>query len=133
MATEKQRRRRAKEKRHAYDLVEIDEEGNETVISASDVRPNEPSKSKPKPRNKPAPRSLRGTIQPPSWPRVAKRGLLIAPVFFVLVLLLGGDNVTIVSAAINAIFLLLIFVPFSYFLDSFVWRRHMKSQSSAKR
>ena len=38
MANQKQRRRRAKEKRHQYDLVEIDGEGNETVLSASDVK-----------------------------------------------------------------------------------------------
>jgi hypothetical protein len=126
VATEKQRRRRAKEKRHAYDLVEIDAEGNETVISASEVRSDEPRKAKPRERS--ASRTLRGTAQPPSWPKVVKRGLLISPIFFVLVLLLGGKNVTIVGALINAIFLLLVFVPFSYFLDSFVWRRHEKSR-----
>ena len=38
MATQKQRRKRAKEKRHAYDLVEIDSEGNETVLSAGAIK-----------------------------------------------------------------------------------------------
>ena len=39
MANRKQRRRREKEKRHAYDLVEIDEEGNETVVRSTEVLP----------------------------------------------------------------------------------------------
>ena len=43
MANQKQRRRRAKEKRHQYDLVQIDEEGNETVLSASDVKAEAPA------------------------------------------------------------------------------------------
>ena len=38
MANQKQRRRRAKEKRHAYELVEIDSEGNETVLTASTLK-----------------------------------------------------------------------------------------------
>ena len=44
MATQKQRRKRAKEKRHAYDLVEIDAEGNETVLSASELKTEAPAK-----------------------------------------------------------------------------------------
>ena len=44
MATQKQRRRRAKEKRHAYDLVEIDAEGNETVLSPSELKEQPPAK-----------------------------------------------------------------------------------------
>ena len=47
MASQKQRRKRAKEKRHAYDLVEIDGEGNETVLTASDLKVEGPSASKP--------------------------------------------------------------------------------------
>src|SRR5262245_37876222 len=50
VANQKQRRRRAKEKRHAYDLVEIDSEGNETVLRASEVKredaPRDASKGK---------------------------------------------------------------------------------------
>ena len=38
MATQKQKRKRAKEKRHAYDLVEIDSDGNETVLSSSTLK-----------------------------------------------------------------------------------------------
>src|SRR6476660_7659921 len=40
MATQKQRRRRAKEKRHDYDLVYIDEDGVEQPVE----RPDEPRK-----------------------------------------------------------------------------------------
>ena len=58
MANQKQRRRRAKEKRHEYDLVEIDEEGNETVLSASEVKSETPDEA--------ARRSLRRARRKPS-------------------------------------------------------------------
>ena len=48
MATQKQRRKRAKEKRHQYDLVEIDAEGNETVLSSSGLKSEAPSTPRPK-------------------------------------------------------------------------------------
>ena len=52
MANQKQRRRRAKEKRHQYDLVEIDGEGNETVLSASDVKSEAPERQAKKPASR---------------------------------------------------------------------------------
>lgn len=127
MATEKQRRRRAKEKRHEYDLVEIDAEGNETVITASELRTDEPKQSKG--GRKPAKKSGRRVPQPPSWNKVFKRAALFGPVFFVVVLLLG--QASIASALINAAFLMLVFVPFSYFLDGLVWRQYVKRNPSA--
>lgn len=127
MANEKQRRRRAKEKRHAYDLVEIDAEGNETVITASELRADEPKQSKGK--SKPAAKRGRRVPQPPSWNKVFKRAALFGPVFFVVVLLLG--QASIASALINAAFLMLVFVPFSYFLDGLVWRQYVKRNPSA--
>jgi hypothetical protein len=125
MATQKQRRRRAKEKRHAYDLVEIDAEGNETVLSASDLKSEDAPKSAARKsdgrataKSKPA----RGTPQPPSWARVLKRGAIFAPIFFATVLLLAGDRLSFTGAVVQTVFLLAIFVPFSYFMDRLVWR-----------
>jgi hypothetical protein len=134
MATEKQRRRRAKGKRHVYDLVEIDAEGNETVVSASEVRGGTDSKPKPKQTGQKRSRWAGArTPQPPSWNRVLKRTVWVVPAFFLLLLVLGGNQITIVGAAIQAIFLLLIFVPFSYFLDGFVWRQHVKRTTSTSK
>ncbi len=128
MANQKQRRRRAKEKRHQYDLVEIDEEGNETVLTASEVKSEAPTRS---PTKKPSGRGAsskppRGTPQPPTWTRVLKRGAIFGPIFLAVVLLLGGDRMSFQGAVVQTLFLLAIFVPFSYFMDRLVWRSHEK-------
>ena len=128
MANQKQRRRRAKEKRHQYDLVQIDEEGHETVLSASDVKAETPATRSTKPRGSrgTSGRSPRGTPQPPNWRKVLKRGAIFAPIFLAVVLLLGGDRMTFPGAVVQTLFLLAIFVPFSYFMDRLVWRSHEK-------
>jgi hypothetical protein len=134
VATQKQRRKRAKEKRHAYDLVEIDSEGNETVLSASDVKAEAPAKTPAKNRD-PGDRTSkrgRGSPQPPTWGRVLKRGAIFAPIFLVTVMLLGGDRMTITGAVVQTIFLVAVFVPFSYFMDRLVWRSHEKRLARAK-
>jgi hypothetical protein len=127
VANQKQRRRRAKEKRHAYDLVEIDSEGNETVLSASEVKkedePRDTTRSKVR-GNAPA-KGGRGP-QPPTWPRVLKRGALFAPIFLATVLLLGGGRLSLAGAIVQTFFLLAVFVPFSYFMDRLVWRSQQK-------
>ena len=140
MATQKQRRRRAKEKRHEYDLVEIDGEGNETVLTARELKVE--SASKPSGAKAPSKRRAgatasnarpaRGTPQPPSWRRVAKRSALFAPIFLATVLLVSGNKLSFAGAVVNAIFLLAFFVPVSYFMDRFVWRSYQKRQSRSK-
>jgi hypothetical protein len=128
VATQKQRRRRAKEKRHAYDLVEIDAEGNETVLTASELKteaaPGDAKQGKPSRQSAPA-KASRGA-QPPTWPRVLKRGALFAPIFLATVMLLGGGRLTLAGAVVQTIFLLAVFIPFSYFMDRMVWRSHQK-------
>lgn len=130
MANQKQRRRRAKEKRHAYELVEIDEEGNETVLSAgalkSESSPKPAGKQQSKARESGPARRGRGAPQPPNWTRVLKRGALFAPIFLATVLLLGGGRLTFMGAVVQTIFLLAVFVPFSYFMDRVLWRSHQK-------
>ncbi len=131
MANQKQRRRRAKEKRHEYDLVEIDEEGNETVLSASELESSSPRAAKPGRADQSAKPSRKGP-QPPSWQKVTKRGLMFAPIFLATVLLLGGGKLNFVGAVIQTILLLGVFVPFSYLMDRLVWRSHEKRLAKAK-
>jgi len=72
--------------------------------------------------------------QPPSWRRVIKRGAIFAPLFLATLLLLGhGRHVNYVSAVGQALVLLALFIPFSYFLDSMLWRQYQKKtgQSTA--
>jgi len=128
VANQKQRRKRAKEKRHAYDLVEIDSEGNETVLSASAVKPEPSTRDAKRDRSRQSgPAKVgRGGPQPPAWPRVLKRGAIFAPIFLATVLLLGGGKLTFAGAIVQTFFLLAVFVPFSYFMDRMVWRSHQK-------
>ena len=128
MASQKQRRKRAKEKRHAYDLVEIDAEGNETVLSAGELKTETAAKptTKTAARSGSKGRSARGGPQPPNWSRVLKRGALFAPIFLATVMLLGRGRLTLAGAIVQTIFLLAIFIPFSYFMDRVMWRQQQK-------
>jgi ferric-dicitrate binding protein FerR (iron transport regulator) len=116
MPTRKQRRRRAKEQRHEY--VWEDAEGNELE---PDELPARRTESK-------APRAARASgrqAQHPSWPRTLKRALVFAPIMFVTVMLLSND-LTLASQITQTAFIVAIFVPFSYFLDSVFWRSYQK-------
>jgi hypothetical protein len=125
VATRKQRRRREKEHRHEY--VWQDSEGNE--LDPSDVRSRgNGSQSKP----------ARGAgggggrqLQPPSWRRTIKRGLIFAPIFLGVVLLLNGDQ-GLAFAVVNMLFLLAVFVPFSYLIDKLMWRSFQKRAARAE-
>jgi hypothetical protein len=127
MATQKQRKRRAKEKRHDYELVYVDEEGVERPVEREES-PRKPvgrgSKAAGTKGQKTATAGKGGragrTAQPPSWNKVLKRGAIFAPIFFATVMLLGG------GAFVQASLLLAVFIPFSYFMDRVVWRQQQK-------
>jgi hypothetical protein len=115
MPNRKQRRRRAKELRHEY--VWEDEEGNE-------LEPDEA-------RRQDDPRSRRSSArsgrepQPPSWRRTLKRGVVFAPVMFVVVMLLSND-LPLSDQIIQTSLIVGIFIPFSYLLDSVLWRSYKR-------
>ncbi|MDQ3672141.1 MAG: hypothetical protein M3364_06860 [Actinomycetota bacterium] len=119
MPTRKQRRRRAKEHRHEY--VWEDAEGNELDPEEIPVRKAE------SPRPSASPRSAR-EVQPPSWRRTLKRGLVFAPIMFVTVMLLSSD-LPLGSQLIQTAFIVAIFIPFSYFLDGVMWRSFKKREA----
>jgi hypothetical protein len=119
--TKKQRRRRAKGRRHEYEYVYVDDEGREVDV---DDEP-EPSAAKPARREetKTSRRSASGrTVQPPSWRRVGKRALIFAPLLFLTVTLLASDDATLAFNVGQTVFLLLVFLPFSYVMDSMTYR-----------
>jgi hypothetical protein len=122
VATKKQRRRREKEQRHDYEVVYVDEEGHEVEVEP------EPS-ARPTSRGKSAKRGASGrqrTLDPPSWRRSIRRGLIFAPLFLGMILLLNGRGQSLAFSVINTIVLLLVFVPFSYFLDRVFYRTYQK-------
>jgi hypothetical protein len=129
MPTRKQRRRQAKNKRHEYEYVYVDEDGNEVDVAEDDVRAEHTASRNG--RAKPNPRAGQGVrVQPPSWGRVAKRGLIFAPLMFITVMLTSADA-TVLQQALTALWLMAIFLPFSYFMDSFMYKRYVKRTGAA--
>jgi hypothetical protein len=128
VTTRKQRRRRQKERRHEYEYVYVDEEGEEVEVDPEEIE--EPPA--PRPKAKPSPKqdgsaTFRGgrEVPPPSWRRVAKRGLIFAPFMFLTLLLLDqGRSYDLL--VINTVVLLAFFLPFSYVLDTLMYRVYVR-------
>jgi hypothetical protein len=125
MATKKQRRRREKLQRHEYEYVVDTEEGEEVVEAPRPARPGG-EKGKSMPAGAVVDRRGR-VIPPPSWQRVFKRAAIFGPIMFVLLFALGGKASTEVKI-VNAIVLILIFIPFSYLTDRLIYRSVQRRQ-----
>jgi len=139
MPTRRQRRRAAKEKRHEYETVWVDAEGNELeelpeealAQERTDGR-NGKAKSRPEPRG-PAPQQRGGradrTPPPPSWQRAGKRALLLGVVVFALFYLTGGKSGNRLPGALAlAALYTALFVPFTYAIDRFAYQRWQRRQ-----
>lgn len=125
MATRKQRRRRAKEHRHEYETVYVDEEGNEVEVEPEErpVREQRGRRDRsPAKRGSGAGRAGR-RLDPPSWSRSARRTLIIAPIFFAFLLVVEKNAGT---ALVVALLYSLLFVPFSYGIDTLTYRTQAK-------
>ena len=120
MPTRKQRRRAEKSKRHDYEFVYVDDEGNEVES------PPEPEKrtngSRPATKKSAPPARGRRAPQPPSWQRAGRRALILGAVVFVLFGMLSKSH-NYAGAAIAALIYTALFVPFTYSLDRFAYRR----------
>jgi hypothetical protein len=143
MPTRKQRRRDAKSKRHEYEFVYVDEEGNELDKVPEELdRPKErqngtrPSGARSSDAKKPAGKQqTRGgrrgrTPQPPSWRRSVRRALILGAVVFVLFSLTGrgGNGRYLVALQLTLLYTVL-FVPFTYAIDRFAYRRWQARQA----
>jgi hypothetical protein len=123
MPTRKQRKRRQKGRRHEYEYVYVDDEGNEVEVDTDEVKAERVAarNGRAKPRE-----TRRGArIEPPSWRRVGKRGLIFAPLMFITVMLIDSD-LEWWQWLVQTAWLMAIFLPFSYFMDSFMYRRHTR-------
>ena len=135
MPSKKQQRRRQKLKRHEYEEVYVDDEGNELAPEVAEelvaARPEKNAKSA---RAQPTRRGGRA-IDPPSWRRTAKRGLLFAPLMLIVVFLITPELST-AQKIFNLVLLMAFFLPFSYFMDTMVWRaaqRRLASTDATKK
>lgn len=147
MPTRKQRRRRQKEMRHEWEEVYIDAEGRELAPEeVEEIAPVRAERNGRSPRKETRPaktqRAARGRnprgVQPPSWRRVFKRAAIFAPLMYVFIAVTGRD-LTVPQQILTTVWLLLVFLPFSYFMDSLTYRLWKKrlakadSQATAKR
>jgi hypothetical protein len=136
MPSKKQRRRREKLKRHQWEEVYVDEEGRELDPEEAEAlvgpteRRAERTKAEPE-------RGGRRPVEPPSWRKTLRRGALFFPLMLITVFLLAGDDVTTAGKVSQALVLMAFFLPFSYFMDSMVWRSYQRrlgrTDSSKKR
>ena len=131
MPTRKQKRRRQKDRRHEWEYVYVDDEGQEVEVEKDDAAPARPAKQAAKTAAKSGTKSRQPAraarkIDPPSWRRVFRRAAIFGPVMVIVVYALRPKNATAVSIAVQVVVLLLIFLPFSYMMDSFMYRAYRK-------
>ena len=134
MPTRKQRRRAQKERRHEYETVWVDAEGNELdeppeelAVATREVREN----GKPKARAQPQRGGRAARVpSPPSWRRAAKRSLILGGAIFGLFAVLGsknGNNSLVTALGLAALYTAL-FIPFTYFIDRFAYNRYQRRE-----
>ncbi|HEY5059640.1 MAG TPA: hypothetical protein VII51_11550 [Gaiellaceae bacterium] len=134
MPSRKQKRREAKTKRHEYEFVYLDSEGHElegapdeagASSSRTKSRVSSTNGSKPagKKRSSRPPRARREP-QPPSWQRAGKRALLLGAVVFALFTLGARHKGGYGTAALLALVYTALFVPFTYLIDRFAYKRY---------
>jgi hypothetical protein len=129
MPTRKQRRRRQKELRHEYEYVYVDGEGREVEVDpdeleAASPRRNGKSGTKATPAKGRSGKAIR-EVQPPSWNRVLKRVLLIAPLLFLAFSALNHDQSLASRLLITAVYTGF-FAPFMYLMDRALYRSYLR-------
>ena len=132
-----------KERRHEYETVWVDEEGNELEEPPEGIPAKAEKRDGAKPKQKANTTQQRGgrTVKvppPPSWRRAAKRALIIGAVIFVFIYIVGAKNGghSPASALMLAVIYTALFIPFQFMLDRFAynrWQRRAEQRGSAKK
>jgi hypothetical protein len=146
MPSRKQRKRRQKERRHEYEYVYVDGEGQEldpdevdedAVVAPKPATRATTTKDKagPAARKTGAKGGARAgakagaanirPVPPPSWKRVARRGAIFAP-FMLLAIALLGRGLSWPARILETVWLIVLFVPFSYMIDRMMYRRYLR-------
>jgi len=142
MPSRKQRRRRQKDRRHEYEYVYVDEEGHELDPDEVEIEEEKPAAkgargngTATRTATKPKQSARKGAakqpaknirpVPPPSWKRVLKRGAIFAP-FMLLAITLLGRGLSWPARILETVWLLVLFVPFSYLIDRMMYRRYLR-------
>ncbi len=120
-----------KERRHEYETVWVDGDGNELEEPPDDIATPRAGRERRTDRQqqekRPQQRSSRATRTPlpPSWRRAVRRSLILGAVIFVAFALVFSKNGkhNYASAALLAVLYTGLFIPFTYYLDRFAFRR----------
>lgn len=139
MPTKKQRRRHQKARRHEYEYIYVDDEGNEVAVDPAELRAEKETVRESRPgkaanKSSAGRTSSRRTIEPPSWRRSGKRALILGPLM-VVAMMLFNRNLPLSQQIAPALFLIAFFIPFSYFTDSLahkMYRKRLERQNTAK-
>jgi hypothetical protein len=130
----KQRRRRAKLQRHEYEYVVDTEEGEVPVERLRDLEKRGGENGA---KSATVPVDRRGRpIQKPTLQRVLRRTAIFAPVLLLFVYLTSGNRLSMAGVVLNTVILIAFFMPFSYLVDTMVYRmvtRRYERERGAKR
>jgi hypothetical protein len=136
MPSRKQRQRKIKSKRHQYETVWLDADGNELDEAPSELVEQEEQKKKDKAvattsKGASQQRGGRATRQPPvpSWNRAFKRAALLGLVVFFLFSLTSKSSNRYLAALIPAVIYTAMFIPLTFFIDRFAYRRWQVKQA----
>jgi hypothetical protein len=128
MPSRKQRRRRQKERRHEYEFVYVDEEGREVEVDPDELEESRPRSArhdaKPNAKKDQRGRPVR-KVDPPSWNRVIRRALILAPAIFFALSLLNSKESAGTHLFVTA-FYTAFFIPFMYLLDRTMYRTYLR-------
>jgi hypothetical protein len=121
MPSKKQRRRREKLKRHEWEFVQLDEEGNEIPVETSQVKK---AATNGKPAASRARRPVR-EVKPPSWSRSVKRALIFVPFLFVF-LSFGKHAPAVITRVGISVLYAFVFIPMFFFVDRMAYRAYQR-------
>jgi hypothetical protein len=137
MPSRKQRRRTLKERRHEYETVWVDGDGNELDEPPDELAATPEKRNGTKSSVKPKATQQRGGRQvrvppPPSWQRAGKRAAIIGVVIFVFIFMTRRSAA---PALMLALIYTALFVPFQFMLDRFAynrWQRRNEAQPAGR-
>lgn len=129
MPTRKQKRRDLKSKRHEYEFVYLDSEGNEVdepeeaETPAKQASASNGSKPQQSGAKKPTTQSGRPRREPavPSWKRAAKRSALLG--VFVMIFFSFTAKGNLIRVLPTAVLFSVAYVPVMYYIDRAAYRR----------
>jgi hypothetical protein len=129
MPSRKQRRRRAKERRHDYEYVYLDEEGNETEPPGEAAEPSRGRDGKERRNGAKGGRTKSGApireVKPPAWGRSIRRAALFLPLFFI-VFSLVNKSMPVETRVLSSVAYSALFVPLTYMMDRMAYRTYLR-------